>query len=106
MGRELSPINKALQTWKRSIKPQRREADKMIFQKDYWKLKDTDLELSASKYNIPAIIRAGKRGDQWSIDRGNIITALVGRDAAIRTNWAIIMLLVSLVLSIISLAMK
>jgi hypothetical protein len=78
----------------------------MIFQRDYWKLKDTDLELLASKYNIPAIIRAGKGGDQWSVDRGNIITALVGRDSAIRTNWAIIMSLVSLVLSIISLAMK
>ena len=75
----------------------------MIFQKDYWKMRNEELELLAAKYKIPSMVRAGKDGESWSLDRGSIITNLASRDTALRTNWAIVISLVSLALSIVSL---
>jgi hypothetical protein len=78
----------------------------MIFQKDYWKMSDSNLERMANKYKIPPWGRAGKEGEHWFVDREHIITTLLNRDTALRTNWAIMMSLVSLALSIAALLIK
>jgi hypothetical protein len=76
----------------------------VIFQRDYWKMEDRDLERLASKYRIETSIERSQGGIHWLVeDRDRIITTLINRDTALRTNWAIIMSLVSLGLSIISL---
>ena len=76
----------------------------MIFQKDYWKMEDKDLERLASKYKIQTSVERNQGGIRWLVeDRERIITTLINRDTALRTNWAIVMSIVSLGLSLISL---
>ncbi len=76
----------------------------MIFQRDYWKMEDRDLERLASKYGIQTSVEKSQGGVHWLVlDRDRIISTLISRDTALRANWAIIMSILSLCLSVISL---
>jgi len=74
-----------------------------MFQKDYWALKDEELEKLAKHHNIPPISRTGKEGEHWYIDRDRIINTLVARDNALRANVAVISALVSLLATAVNL---
>jgi len=69
-----------------------------MFQKDYWKMKDEELEALARGFNIPPISLADPRDTgTWYVDRPRIISQLLARDAAHQAN-------TSLIISVISLA--
>ncbi len=64
---------------------------------------DRDLEQLATKYKIQTSENRSQGGVNWlALDRHSIISTLISRDTALRTNWAIVMSLVSLALSIVS----
>ena len=63
---------------------------------------DKTLATVASKYNIPHIGRAGEHGEHWYTDRDYVITRLVARDTALRTNITIIISVAAVVISIVS----
>ncbi len=64
---------------------------------------DRDLEQLAAKYKIQAFENQSQGGVNWLVvDRNRIITSLISRDTALRTNWAVVMSLVSLALSVVS----
>jgi hypothetical protein len=73
-----------------------------MFQKDYWKMDDTEIERLAMAHNIPPISRAGEHLEHWYVDRDRIIPILVARDTALRTNITFIFATIAILLSIAS----
>lgn len=84
----------------------RLKTEYVMFQRDYWKMSDGDLEALANKHHIPPWGRAGKEGEHWFVDRDRIIAQLLVRDAALRTTLTTIISLVALVISIVSLTIN
>jgi len=79
----------------------------MIFQRDYWKMGDQEILQLAAKCNIQPWKEQKMGSVAWTVtDRDSIITILVNRDTALRTNWAIVVSLVSLALSVTSLLVR
>ena len=73
-----------------------------MFQKDYWRMSDRELELIAEKYHIPPMsLPPGDAnfGDAF-VDRDRIIGILVARDNALRTKLTTVLSIVALLLSI------
>ena len=75
----------------------------LFFQKDYWGLQDSELELIAKQHNISPLSRAGEEGQHWYVDRERIIATLIGRDSALRTRITTALSILALVISVISL---
>jgi hypothetical protein len=73
-----------------------------MFQRDYWKMTDGELEAIATSHHIPPLGRAGNEGEHWFVDRDRIISQLLTRDAALRTTLTTVISIVALILSIAS----
>jgi len=75
-----------------------------LFQQDYWSMKDKELDVIATKYNIPSM--SLPPGDtNWAhayVDRDRIIGILVARDNALRTKLTTVLSILALVLSVIA----
>jgi len=68
---------------------------------------DDELDELGTKYNIPPITLAvpGDLGTFY-VDRPRIIAQLTARDAARQSNWSLVLSILSLVLSIIAVAVS
>ena len=73
----------------------------MLFQKDYWKMDDGELEKIALKHNIGAAVS----GPDAGYDRDYAINRLVARDQALRVAVSSIGAIVSIVATLINLGM-
>ena len=70
-----------------------------MFQRDYWRLDDKELERLAHRNHIPPLSRAGEEGQHGYIDRDRIIDALLTRDNALRTKATTVLSILALLLS-------
>lgn len=78
-----------------------------MFQKDYWKMDDKELEALAEKYHIPpTTLYEDDPDSDWYVDRDRIINALLVRDNALRTKWTIAISILALLVSITSLVIS
>ncbi|HEX5708992.1 MAG TPA: hypothetical protein VFX96_16950 [Pyrinomonadaceae bacterium] len=85
-----------------------------MFQKDYWSMKDEELEALAKRYNIVATSATGDPNTdldaEFYFDRDRVIENLVARDSALWAGRAILIsvlaLLVSLAALIVPLLLK
>jgi hypothetical protein len=76
-----------------------------MFQKDYWSMKDEELETLAGRYHIPPGSYAND-GNNVYFDRDRIIKILVDRDNALRTKMTTVLSIAALVVSIASLVVS
>ncbi len=75
-----------------------------LFQKDYWSMKDRELDIIATKYNVPSMSLTPGDGN-WGhayVDRDRIIGILVARDNALRTKLTTVLSILAILLSIVA----
>jgi hypothetical protein len=76
--------------------------------KDYWRMSERELEVLASKYNIPttAVANPDSPIAQFYFNRKGVIEALVFRDNARRATWALRISILALIVSIAALTLS
>jgi hypothetical protein len=70
----------------------------MLFQQDYWRMSDEELEKEAWSYHIGAAIA----GPHPSFDRQYAITCLLARDQAMRTGITVVSTIVSVLMTVVN----
>ena len=73
----------------------------MLFQKDYWKMYNKELEKHALKYHIGAAVA----GPDPYYDRNYAIKSLLARDQALRTGITVIATIVSILATVVNLSL-
>jgi hypothetical protein len=74
-----------------------------MFQKDYDSMAHEDIKKLAEKYNISL---PGRWDTESGFDRAIVISQLRNRDAALQTNYALIISFLSLILSIAAIVLN